>query len=219
MKKRSLILILLMVLSSTSLVASAVTVDPFYLLNQLDDGCYNVNATGYYEISSCAANIPPVIPSSMNVTVNSTVRKSGTIVTLTSLTSNPSVPVSFPTVTVDFTDLQFADNITTWVANGEIGFSANIIYNRKTIPTTGVAKYEKYENGLFIFSFKSLTLDTTEFISNSIKLDDEDVSGQIKVSVTKFDCGDDAEIPEFPTIALPVAAIIGLAFFMQRRKE
>jgi hypothetical protein len=28
-----------------------------------------------------------------------------------------------------------------------------------------------------------------------------------------------AQIPEFPTIALPVAAIIGLAFFMQRRKE
>ncbi|TQD27679.1 PEF-CTERM sorting domain-containing protein [Methanolobus vulcani] len=28
-----------------------------------------------------------------------------------------------------------------------------------------------------------------------------------------------ARIPEFPTIALPVAAIIGLAFFMQRRKE
>ncbi|AFV23324.1 hypothetical protein Mpsy_1116 [Methanolobus psychrophilus R15] len=27
------------------------------------------------------------------------------------------------------------------------------------------------------------------------------------------------EIPEFPTIALPVAAILGLAFFMQRRKE
>ncbi|WP_369076076.1 PEF-CTERM sorting domain-containing protein [Methanolobus sediminis] len=27
------------------------------------------------------------------------------------------------------------------------------------------------------------------------------------------------EIPEFPTIAIPVAAIIGLAFFMQRRKD
>ncbi len=26
-------------------------------------------------------------------------------------------------------------------------------------------------------------------------------------------------IPEFPTVALPVAAILGLAFFMQRRKE
>jgi hypothetical protein len=28
-----------------------------------------------------------------------------------------------------------------------------------------------------------------------------------------------ASIPEFPTVALPVAAILGLAFFMQRRKE
>lgn len=28
-----------------------------------------------------------------------------------------------------------------------------------------------------------------------------------------------SEIPEFPTIALPVAAILGLAFLMQRRKE
>ncbi|GEM_PF-3521603 len=27
------------------------------------------------------------------------------------------------------------------------------------------------------------------------------------------------EIPEFPTVALPVAAILGLAFFFQRRKE
>jgi len=27
------------------------------------------------------------------------------------------------------------------------------------------------------------------------------------------------EIPEFPTVALPIAAILGLAFFMQRRKE
>jgi hypothetical protein len=26
-------------------------------------------------------------------------------------------------------------------------------------------------------------------------------------------------IPEFPTVALPIAAILGLAFFMQRRKE
>jgi hypothetical protein len=27
------------------------------------------------------------------------------------------------------------------------------------------------------------------------------------------------EIPEFPTVALPIAAILGLAFFFQRRKE
>lgn len=29
----------------------------------------------------------------------------------------------------------------------------------------------------------------------------------------------DVEIPEFPTIALPVAAILGLAFIFQRRRE
>ncbi len=27
------------------------------------------------------------------------------------------------------------------------------------------------------------------------------------------------EVPEFPTIALPIAAILGLAFFLQRRRE
>ena len=31
--------------------------------------------------------------------------------------------------------------------------------------------------------------------------------------------GGQQEIPEFPTIALPIAAILGLAFFFQRRKE
>lgn len=41
------------------------------------------------------------------------------------------------------------------------------------------------------------------------------------VSHTTFGwaCGDTQDIPEFPTIALPVVAILGLAFFMQRRKE
>jgi hypothetical protein len=33
------------------------------------------------------------------------------------------------------------------------------------------------------------------------------------------DGGQDQEIPEFPTIALPIVAILGLAFFFQRRKE
>jgi hypothetical protein len=37
-------------------------------------------------------------------------------------------------------------------------------------------------------------------------------------SVFEISC-EQQEIPEFPTIALPVAAILGLAFFFQRRKE
>jgi hypothetical protein len=43
----------------------------------------------------------------------------------------------------------------------------------------------------------------------------------IPVTLT-CDCngnGTGQEIPEFPTIALPIAAILGLAFFFQRRKE
>jgi len=54
------------------------------------------------------------------------------------------------------------------------------------------------------------------------------VTGQWRVTVgagedvTSLDVGSAARnflIPEFPTVALPVAAILGLAFFMQRRKE
>jgi cytochrome c oxidase assembly protein Cox11 len=37
--------------------------------------------------------------------------------------------------------------------------------------------------------------------------------------VTFCFCDPDNEIPEFPMIALPIAAIIGLAFIFQRRKE
>jgi hypothetical protein len=33
------------------------------------------------------------------------------------------------------------------------------------------------------------------------------------------DTGNNQEIPEFPTLALPVMAILGLAFMFQRRKE
>ncbi|MDI3485893.1 MAG: hypothetical protein PWQ51_900 [Methanolobus sp.] len=47
------------------------------------------------------------------------------------------------------------------------------------------------------------------------------LDGQIPLvgdfTITINEC--ENSIPEFPTIALPVAAIIGLAFFMQRRKD
>ncbi|WP_292465012.1 PEF-CTERM sorting domain-containing protein [Methanolobus sp.] len=58
--------------------------------------------------------------------------------------------------------------------------------------------------------------------------EDAPATGKWRVTVTAgedtntLDVGSAArnfEIPEFPTIALPVAAILGLAFFMQRRKE
>ncbi|MDW7732203.1 MAG: PEF-CTERM sorting domain-containing protein [Methanolobus sp.] len=49
----------------------------------------------------------------------------------------------------------------------------------------------------------------------------EEVPGQAAISHITFcfDDGNGSEIPEFPTLALPVAAILGLAFLFQRRKE
>jgi hypothetical protein len=44
--------------------------------------------------------------------------------------------------------------------------------------------------------------------TTSLKLGDGECGG-----------GQQQEIPEFPTIALPIAAILGLAFYFQRRKE
>ena len=44
--------------------------------------------------------------------------------------------------------------------------------------------------------------------------------GEIGVSGVQFGSATrNVEIPEFPTIALPIAAILGLAFFMQRRNR
>lgn len=46
--------------------------------------------------------------------------------------------------------------------------------------------------------------------------------GSDSIKLTEGECGgggQQQEIPEFPTIALPVVAILGLALFFQRRKE
>ncbi|WP_242492487.1 PEF-CTERM sorting domain-containing protein [Methanolobus psychrotolerans] len=43
--------------------------------------------------------------------------------------------------------------------------------------------------------------------------------GNTQFVISDYCPGKNGEIPEFPTIALPIAAILGLAFFFQRRKE
>ncbi|WP_319508485.1 PEF-CTERM sorting domain-containing protein [uncultured Methanolobus sp.] len=45
--------------------------------------------------------------------------------------------------------------------------------------------------------------------------------GSDSVKLGNGECGGGGilEVPEFPTVALPIAAIIGLAFFFQRRRE
>ena len=41
---------------------------------------------------------------------------------------------------------------------------------------------------------------------------------RLTISMSPVPC-EQEEIPEFPTVALPIASILGLAFFFQRRKE
>jgi len=56
----------------------------------------------------------------------------------------------------------------------------------------------------------------------SLKANDEDDCARINyLKVTGHCCNPHpcTEIPEFPTISLPVAAIIGLAFVFMRREE
>lgn len=47
------------------------------------------------------------------------------------------------------------------------------------------------------------------------------VNGEGSIKLGDGECGEGGtqEIPEFPTVALPIAAILGLAFLFQRRKE
>ncbi|HJH30456.1 MAG TPA: PEF-CTERM sorting domain-containing protein [Methanosarcinaceae archaeon] len=40
----------------------------------------------------------------------------------------------------------------------------------------------------------------------------------VSITINPVNTQNSAEVPEFPTIALPVISVIGLMFLMQRRK-
>jgi hypothetical protein len=211
MKKTSLILILLMVLSSTTLVASATeqTVNPYYYFNQYPNGCYHITANGAYNINPeciplCYANI---IPPVMDITAEATVQKKGNTVTVKSFTSNPSVPYVLP-YKINIANLKFPDGIDIWISNQKIGFTADLIINNQEIPVTGTVIVTNAAPGVYTFSYDTLSINQIPITC---------ISGNMQVTVEPINC--EEEIPEFPTIAIPVAAIIGIAFFMQRRKD
>ncbi|MBP1908164.1 PEF-CTERM sorting domain-containing protein [Methanolobus bombayensis] len=218
MKKINLILILLMVLLSTTLVASAVAetepsvaINPYCYFNQYQDGCYQVTANGNYVIDgeclpSCFEGL---IPPTMNIVAEATVKKDGNTIEVKSFTSNPSIPyaLSYP-INVDIEDLKFPDGIDVWIANEKIGFTAYLIINEQKMPVTGTVIVTNAANGVYTFAFNELYINQIPITC---------ISGNMQVTVEPINC--EEEIPEFPTIAIPVAAIIGLAFFMQRRKD
>lgn len=74
-------------------------------------------------------------------------------------------------------------------------------------------------NPAFITPIKILTIDQN-LVGKKLRLDVSE-SGIIGGCNFEFSAKDSfgAAIPEFPTVALPVAAVIGLVFFFQHRKK
>ncbi|MEA1984348.1 MAG: PEF-CTERM sorting domain-containing protein [Euryarchaeota archaeon] len=57
------------------------------------------------------------------------------------------------------------------------------------------------------------------FLDNAVTIDSDDTAQTTQHDDDTEVVKPDQEIPEFPTIALPIAAILGLAFFFQRRRN
>ncbi|WP_406669932.1 PEF-CTERM sorting domain-containing protein [Methanolobus sp. ZRKC4] len=71
-------------------------------------------------------------------------------------------------------------------------------------------------------TIRSLKITGLESSTHSIKIENPNVdhvhNGHVTIYKYGYNCSN-TEIPEYPTIALPMAAILGLAFVFQRRKE
>jgi hypothetical protein len=60
--------------------------------------------------------------------------------------------------------------------------------------------------------------DKTVTVQYALNDPDANLDANAMITLSHY-CPGDYEVPEFPTIAVPIAAIIGIAFLMQRRKE
>ena len=145
------------------------------------------------------------IPLEYEAAADLKVCKNGENVDVTIVSSTPSVPEGLPdSFAIQITDVQIT----------AIGQKLQVIATMSPVNVntaigdytfTGVLDLDIQENGKFVYTTAS------GLINGAIPVD-------ASLTMTVKNCPQE-EIPEFPTIALPVAAIIGLAFFMQRRKE
>ncbi|AFV22866.1 hypothetical protein Mpsy_0657 [Methanolobus psychrophilus R15] len=187
--KKMSILIMLAVL----LLSMTQTASAVVALTEFDDGCYCVNLVGNYSLAliPASASVQMItVPTIYPIKVDARVCKSGEDITVTSLNSDPAMEI---------TELNIISL-----------YKENIV-----LSASGVS-----EMGYQFQGTMNLAGNGEEYTSTSAS---GLIEGQIpvigKFTATIEECPEDVEIPEFPTLALPVAAILGLAFFMQRRKE
>ncbi|AFV22902.1 hypothetical protein Mpsy_0693 [Methanolobus psychrophilus R15] len=70
-----------------------------------------------------------------------------------------------------------------------------------------------------IRSLKITGLENTEHTIKIERMSGTNRDGHVTIYKYGYNCPETTEIPEFPTIALPIAAILGLAFIFQRKQE
>ncbi|SDF56671.1 PEF-CTERM protein sorting domain-containing protein [Methanolobus vulcani] len=191
MRKLSIMIILVALLLSMTQAASAQT--------ELEDGCYCVNLVGEYQIVPQVASAPiqQVAPTSFHLDVYAKVCKSGTVITVQEFKDINSGPgVVLDTCMVTMLDENTIELFANGTCMGGNYFEGNMVLTKS--------------NGNYITLPAAPATGTVYTVNMEIP-----VTGCFTATIKP--CPE--EIPEFPTIAIPVAAIIGLAFFMQRRKE
>ena len=112
----------------------------------------------------------------------------------------------------DVTTISFSPTVT----SVSIQFKDSFVGNMDAILVNGEVLTDT-ETNRWWFTDKTLMIESIDVPIASIGLS----SSCSCVNCIKFDnlCYTQTEIPEFPTIAFPVVAVLGLALFFQRRKE
>ena len=175
------------------LLSIANTASAVAATTEFDDGCYCVHIEGDYFLSIVPTSSS--IPTSPSIVVDARVCKSGDDITVTELKSEPGM--------ITITSLEFSS-----LCKEQISLTAS---------GTGI-----YNNAEYPFSGQmTLTPDGESYKTTAYA---NGVVGQVPVigqfTATIRECPQEPNpIPEFPTIALPMIAILGLAFMIQRRKE
>lgn len=197
MRKINVLLLLAVLLLSMAHTASALAPT-----TEFEDGCYCVNLAGDYSVaqvtSVSAAPALSAIPTSFHLDVNAKVCKSGDDITVeefTDVASDPGVVLDTCIVTViDETTIELFANGTCMDGNyfeGQMTLVGSNGNYATLAPAAGIVDMTNPPLGII------------------------PVLGSFTATIIPCE----QQIPEFPTVALPMIAIIGLAFFIQRRKE
>ncbi len=197
MRKINVLLLLVVLMLSMAHTASALAP-----ATEFEDGCYCVNLVGDYSAPqltpTSAAPALSAIPATFHLDVNAKVCKSGDEITVeefNDVASDPGVVLDTCIVTgINETTIEL-------FANGTC-MDGNYFEGQMTLVGSN-GNYATLTSAVGAVNMTNPSLGTIAVI------------GDFTATITSCE----QQIPEFPTVALPMIAIIGLAFVIQRRKD